>query len=69
MGANPGSVSAVLTFVFVGVPVLYFVVRFCFAFLKDIATMKHYRGGRDVYTSDEIDGMYVEKNGQVRVDG
>lgn len=69
MGVNPGSVSATIVFVFIGIPLLYFVVRFCFAFLHEMLTIKHYDGKHKAVDADEIDGMYVEKNGQVRVDG
>lgn len=57
-------VAALLFFVFVGVPVLWVTVVLCYELLKLVVTVPAKRGG----VADEVDGMYVRVDGQVRVD-
>lgn len=58
------SVSGGLVLIFVGVPLMFYAVKFSLAFLKELWTIE----SRRPLDYDEVDGMYVEVNGQVRVD-
>ena len=57
------SVFILVVFFGLGIPMVYVLVKFSYNLLKSMFTIK---SGH--YMQDEIDGMYVELNGQVRVD-
>lgn len=57
------TVFIIVLFLGIGIPMVYGLAKFSYNLLKSMFTIN---SGH--YMQDEIDGMYVELHGQVRVD-